>query len=255
MRDTAKRGLSLPTASLGAQKGKTGKNWLPSWGRLSQTVKNHCCACGGGSSKSIKGGKGGSIPTGAQFAFSLTNVDASLIEVAGKAPKNECFAPVTINSLKKLGLKQYAWVAQSGLDNSANAKAGVYVYKGTKNGQAVHQYTKIGVVPVNTAGALKFGFARPFMQHFKTFKALKANKFKAGSGAAIIQGNIKCTQAAISLDKAPWNTYKYFAWVPQTGPCGAFVYEKKDGGLVAHKCLGGTSHPPALLGVQGFLII
>ena len=183
----------------------------------------------------------------AEFAFSLTNVGTSLIEVSGEpAVAATCFALVdlSVKSLIDQGLTQYAWLSGSKIPAAkrTNAKSGAFVYKGTKNGVAVKQYKKISVVPVNTSRALKFGFAKPFMSSYKTFASLKAANFKAGTPGAIAKADIVCSEAAVSLGEAPWNAYTYFAWVrheavPGIVTCGAFVYEKKNGGgLVSHSC-------------------
>jgi len=179
-------------------------------------------------------------PSDIAYAFSLTDLPRDLTTDM-YTPPDVCFNPVTIPSLLESGALEYSWVPWSSMDSDL-APSGAFVYKMSDGGML---YKKITAVPSDDPSAtLKFGLAQEETETAaNTFDEVEMLTIDDSIVAEMKRG-IKCSEAAISFTTtAPFSTYDKFFWAagpfklagPNSG-CGAYVYEKKGGGLVYHSC-------------------
>jgi len=170
------------------------------------------------------------------FAFALTDLD----ETAAKGltpPDSQCFYPVTLEALLQSDHVKYSWLPHTKIPERKKdvAPAGAYVYE-MKDGS--YRFKTIKKVPVSAENAvLKFGDAVTW-EKAKTFEEIVGGTIE-GDEATELEKAIGCFQADISLTEEPFSSYKQFVWAAGPfgkGKCGAFVYEKKDGGIVYHEC-------------------
>jgi len=176
-----------------------------------------------------------------EYAFSLTNLDTD-VTASWIPPLDSCFYPVTLPALIESGHTQYSWVPWNGIPEQdiSVAPSGAFVYK---MGDGSFLYKKIASVPVDDpAATLRFTKAKTFNKGM-TFEEVAGMVADGDHNVAELQKVIGCSEAPISLTTEPFNSYAKFTWAagpfsmagPNSG-CGAYVYEKKDGGIVYHAC-------------------
>lgn len=174
-----------------------------------------------------------------EYAFSLTNLDQASTQT-WTPPIDSCFHPVTLPALIASNHSRYSWVPWNKIPDSSMAPSGAFVYKMTDGS---YLYKKIASVPVDHPDAtLKFTRAKSWTMGM-SFQEVSAMDAVGNYNAMELQNAISCTEAPISLATEPFSGYQKFVWAagpfsmagPDSG-CGAYVYEKKDGGIVYHAC-------------------
>lgn len=175
-----------------------------------------------------------------EYAFSLANLNTALTQT-WSPPYDSCTYPVTIPALIASNHSRYSWVPWNKIPDSSMAPSGAFVYKMTDGS---YLWKKIASVPIDSPDAtLKFTMAKSWTAG-TTFQEIGAAKSAPDDYNTLeLQNAIFCSEASISLTSEPFSGYQKFVWAagpfsmagPDSG-CGAFVYEKKDGGIVYHAC-------------------
>ena len=176
-----------------------------------------------------------------EYAFSLT--DLSQTTTANwPTPSQGCFYPVTLPALINSGHRNYSWVPHDSpgyAGFSTVAPSGAFVYE-MDDGSFL--YKAIASVAIDATDAtLKFRRASDWTQQttFQEVNDTTATEYSTME----LQSAISCFESSVSLSAQPFNEYNKFVWT--AGPfslagknsgCGAFVYQKTNGGIVYHAC-------------------
>ena len=179
-----------------------------------------------------------------EYAFSLTKL--SQTDTANwPTPNQGCFYPVTLPALINSDHRNYSWVPHDSTEMGpyaeflANAPSGAFVYE---MADGSFEWDAIASVAIDaTDAALIFRRASDWT-HQTTFQ--EVNDATATDYSTMeLKSAISCFESSVSLSAQPFNEYSKFVWT--AGPfslagknsgCGAFVYQKTNGGIVYHAC-------------------
>lgn len=183
------------------------------------------------------------------FAFSLTDLNETAAE--GLSPPEDpwCFYEVpkahTRTFRGESDYVSYSWIPHSKIPSEKKhvAPSGAFVYK-LKDGSLI--YKAIQLVPYGAENAiLRFSEAVNWDTHDwgegnVTFEIVEGATYGGGmEDAEELQKAIRCFEADINVSVEPFTSYRKFVWAGKPFArvsCGAFAYEKKDGGIVYHEC-------------------
>ena len=186
------------------------------------------------------------------YAFKLVEMDGLVNEDA--MPSAYCYHPVTLPSLLELGYTHYSWVPWSYLDAATleDAPHGAYIYHVADDAEpeqrpdeGEHVVLKIELTTVDDPdAALVFGPAQEIDTPYASFDELLLSADRHPQVQAVAEAAL-CTRSPLSYTTTdPFVYYDEFAWAPDpyalfeagNTACGAFIYQKKGGGLVYHAC-------------------
>jgi len=165
-----------------------------------------------------------------------------------------CFYPVTLPALADSGHLTYSWIPHDSPAMASfpsfltEAPSGAFVYK---MNDGTFLYKKITSVAIDDPDATIIFRRASDWTHQTTFQEvidappndLSTIALKNAVSCQSLDLDSRSFGSSVSLGGQPFNDYHRFVWTAgpfslagKNSACGAFVYEKIDGGIVYHAC-------------------